>query len=264
MRLLGWNLAGNYRSALRECQPATWDRNAGRHRRMFRFTRRSRLAGVSHGLCKAIEAIANACVNGQVASKPAIRLIRLELTRGVPSIEPDGSGCSSEPFRLLSSPSLGCRNGLLLVSQVPPDRNQAAGAQLSFRAVEEGGGEGLERFERGVFLRPGHSTQTAPSSVDRATGDRHHVLRKAASPTAPFTWEPAWLGARRHDKGEAMRPHRRLVHGLFAGLDFGMLRRRLCTTGSAFGSAEPNRPQILVGVVARADLPAVDVGAQRH
>ena len=79
MRLLGWNLAGNYRSALRECQPATWDRNAGRHRRMFRFTRRSRLAGVSHGLCKAIEAIANACVNGQVASKPAIRLIRLEL-----------------------------------------------------------------------------------------------------------------------------------------------------------------------------------------
>jgi hypothetical protein len=28
--------------------------------------------------------------------------------------------------------------------------------------------------------------------------------------------------------------------------------------------AEPNRPQILVGVVARADLPAVDVGAQRH
>ena len=55
-----------------------------------------------------------------------------------------------------------------------------------------------------------------------------------------------------------------LVPGLFADLDFGLLQRRVCTTGPAFGSAEPNRRQILVGVVARADLPVVDVGAQRH
>jgi len=61
-----------------------------------------------------------------------------------------------------------------------------------------------------------------------------------------------------------MRPHHRLVHGLFAGLDCGMLHLRLRTTRSAFGSTEPNRRQILVGVVARADLPAMDVGAQRH
>src|SRR6516164_9876254 len=51
---------------------------------------------------------------------------------------------------------------------------------------------------------------------------------------------------------------------LFAGLGFGMLHRRVCTTHPALGSAEPNRRQILVGVVARADLPAVDVRAQRH
>ena len=29
---------------------------------------------------------------------------------------------------------------------------------------------------------------------------------EAADLTAPFTLEPAWLGARRHDKGEAKRP----------------------------------------------------------
>ena len=51
---------------------------------------------------------------------------------------------------------------------------------------------------------------------------------------------------------------------LFAGLDFSLLQPRLCTTRPAFGSAEPDRPQILVGVVARTDLPAVDVGAQRR
>ena len=51
---------------------------------------------------------------------------------------------------------------------------------------------------------------------------------------------------------------------LFAGLDFSLLQPRLCTTRPAFGSAEPDRPQILVGVVARTDLPPVDVGAQRR
>ena len=33
---------------------------------------------------------------------------------------------------------------------------------------------------------------------------------EAADLTAPFTLEPARLGARRHDKGEAMRPHCRV------------------------------------------------------
>src|SRR6516162_5194583 len=53
------------------------------------------------------------------------------------------------------------------------------------------------------------------------------------------------------------------VSGLFAGVGFGMLDRGLGATRSAFGGAEPNRRQILVGVVARANLPAMDIGAQR-
>src|SRR6516225_11566672 len=63
-----------------------------------------------------------------------------------------------------------------------------------------------------------------------------------------------WIGS----PGRPARP------GLFAGLEFGLLHHRMRTTRPAFGSAEPNRRQILVGVVARADLPAMDVGAQGY
>ena len=71
-------------------------------------------------------------------------------------------------------------------------------------------------------------------------------------PNEVISFDPDIAPRCRHN-GEAMRPCRRVVPGLFAGLDFGFLHRGLRATRSAFGSAEPNRRQILVGVVARAD-----------
>ena len=41
---------------------------------------------------------------------------------------------------------------LPLAPQAMAASNQAAHALLSFRAAEVSGGEGLERFERGVFV----------------------------------------------------------------------------------------------------------------
>ena len=107
------------------------------------------------------------------------------------------------------------------------------------------------------------STQTAHFSLQPAAGDTRHVPCQGGEPYCTgYLGGRLAGGARRRDKGEAMRPHRRLVPDLFAGLDVGFLHRRVCTTRPAFGRAEPNRRQILVGVVARANLPTVNIGAQ--
>src|SRR5262249_32619135 len=111
---------------------------------------------------------------------------------------------------------------------------------------------------------PDVASRPRPSRSSRPPATTTMCCAKAASPTAPFALETAWPRARRRDKGEAMPPHRRLVPGLFAGLDFAFLHHRVRTTRPALGGAEQNRPQTLVGVVAGADLPAVNVGAQRH
>src|SRR6266404_1790732 len=105
-------------------------------------------------------------------------------------------------------------------------------------------------FERGVFpLDPDIARRPHPSRSSRLPATTTMCCAKGGEPHRAVYLGAAWPGARRRGKGEAMRPHRRLVPGLFAGLDFGLLQRRLCTTAPAFGSAEPNRPQILIGVV---------------
>ena len=76
-------------------------------------------------------------------------------------------------------------------------------------------------------------------------------------------------GLRKTNSKRVLRIARRSFLGMTPdGFNFltstRLLQRRLCATRPAFGSAKPNRPQILVGVVARADLPAMDVRAQRH
>jgi hypothetical protein len=167
-------------------------------------------------------------------------------------------------FRLLSSPSLDAVMGFCSRPRRWRRAIKRPARQLSFRAVERVATRASSAANDVFSFDPDIARRPRPSRSSRPPAATTMRCAKAASPTVPFTLEPAWPGARGRHKGEAMRPHRRLVPGLFAGLDFGMLHRRLCTTRSAFGSAEPNRPQILVGVMARADLPAVNVGAQRH
>jgi hypothetical protein len=77
------------------------------------------------------------------------------IDQGVSSVEPNGSGCGSEPFRLLFSPSLDAAM-LLLVSQAMAASNQAAHApsRMASRTLTRDRGFESISLQRGVRCEP--------------------------------------------------------------------------------------------------------------